>query len=403
MNNDTTCRAVTCDQSVAERPRYYARQLITSDDLTLEQDYFRSKLRLHNRLLHGWGVVCGAEVCSVPKANSGGNTNEREPWIVMVCPGYVLGPYGDEIFIDCKRKVDLRTRGVVGVTGEPCTDVIDPWCSEVYEEREITKLYVAVRYKQIATRPVRVQPVGCGCDDSRCENSRWRDGYEIGILTAWPKCDVDPPAFEDIWKGELAECTPCPEEPWVVLAKAEVDANGGVTINNCACRRLVVSFSSFWLTCTEGAETHESRKVDEYGAIDFEKEEKPRLNKFAELLQNEPRAQAYIIGYAPAPVDAGTRADAAKAYLVSARGVNPERITLLSGTLGVAKTELYIAPPGTPPPTPITMGPTSPNKDRVPAEPPTQKAPEVGPISKGARTRLASRKQTGSKSKSRER
>jgi len=251
MNHDTTCCVVPCDQSVAERPRYYARQLITSDDLTLEQDYFRSKLRLHNRLLHGWGVVCGAQVCPVPKANSGNNTDQKEPWMVMVCPGYVLGPYGDEIYIDCKRPVDLRTRGVVGVTGEPCTDSIDPWCTEVPEERDTTKLFVAVRYKQIATRPVRVQPAGCGCDDNRCESSRWRDGYEIGILTSWPDCGVDPPQFDDIWEGSPSECAPCPQQPWVVLAQVSLDNDGAVNINNCACRRLVGSFMNFWWACTE--------------------------------------------------------------------------------------------------------------------------------------------------------
>ncbi len=156
MNNDTTCGQHQCDQSVVERPRYYPRQLITSDDLTLEQDYFRTRLRLHNRLLHGWGVVCGAEVRSVPKANSNDST-EREPWIVMVCPGYVLGPCGDEIFIDCKRKVDLRTRGTEAANGDPCVEIADPWCSDVPEERDATTFYVAVRYKQIASRPVRVQ------------------------------------------------------------------------------------------------------------------------------------------------------------------------------------------------------------------------------------------------------
>jgi len=53
MKTNTVCRTVPCDQSVTERPRYYARQLITSDDLTLEQEYFRSKLRTHNRMMHG--------------------------------------------------------------------------------------------------------------------------------------------------------------------------------------------------------------------------------------------------------------------------------------------------------------------------------------------------------------
>ena len=45
-----------------ERPHYYAGRLLTAADLQDEQDYFRARLRLHNRLLHGWGVVTGLQV-----------------------------------------------------------------------------------------------------------------------------------------------------------------------------------------------------------------------------------------------------------------------------------------------------------------------------------------------------
>ena len=81
MRAETISHDLLCDSRLAERPRYFPRQLITADDLTLEQEYFRNKLRLHNRLLHGWGVVCGAQVYPVPKANGNG---VMEPWKVMV-------------------------------------------------------------------------------------------------------------------------------------------------------------------------------------------------------------------------------------------------------------------------------------------------------------------------------
>ena len=73
-----------------ERLRYFPRQLLTADDMRAEQEYFREKQRRHNRLLHGWGVVCGLEV--VLDAETG-------PLAVCVCPGYALGPFGDEIYV----------------------------------------------------------------------------------------------------------------------------------------------------------------------------------------------------------------------------------------------------------------------------------------------------------------
>jgi hypothetical protein len=248
MKTNTVCADTVCDRGVAELPRYFPRQLITSDDLTLEQEYFRNKLRMHNRMMHGWGVVCGAQVCMVPRGKGNG---EFEPWKVYVKPGYILGPCGDEIVIDCGRVVDLRTSGVTGVTGEPCVDAVDPWCVEVFEREGPDTLFIAVRYKQEATRPVRVQPAGCGCDDTRCENSRWRDGYEIKVLNYCPHGDEEEPVFDDLFEeSPIPSCPEPPDEPWVGLAKIELDPDGVISrIDNCSCRRMVLSHANFWWHC----------------------------------------------------------------------------------------------------------------------------------------------------------
>jgi hypothetical protein len=266
MKTETHSCVVSCNHLTAERPRYYARQLITADDLTLEHDYLHGKFRLHNRLLHGWGVVCGAQVCPVPRANPTGVSDVEpwEPWLVRVKPGYILGPYGDEIILDCPRTVDLRTQGVTGVTGEPCVETPDPWCSEVFEPREAGDFYIAVRYKDVQTRPVRVQPIGCGCDDTRCEYSRWRDGYEISILNYCPDSHTTPPDPKGPFHGTIPECPPCPQEPWVVLAQVKLETNGKITrIDNCVCRRMVESFGHFWWQCSPQGGTSEQSKLEE--------------------------------------------------------------------------------------------------------------------------------------------
>src|SRR5207302_4499970 len=132
-----------------ERVRYFPRQLVTADDLTQEQEYFRNKLRRHNRLLHGWGVVCGARV------KKGAGDCE-----VVIEPGYLLSPYGDEIVLDRERTVDLCSEGLDGEAVAPCAEVTDPWCSNVRVDRpEGQPLYLAVRYAECSTRPVRV-PAG---------------------------------------------------------------------------------------------------------------------------------------------------------------------------------------------------------------------------------------------------
>jgi hypothetical protein len=258
MSTNTGCcggtTTATCDSTIAELPRYYPRQLITPTDLTLEQNYFRDRMRRHNRLLHGWGVVCGALVCPATTTNSDGTTSFT-PWQVKVQKGYALGPYGDEIIIDCCRTIDLRTSGVTGVTGEPCVDAPDPWCSQVYTTQTVSNVYyIAVQYQQSMVRPVRVQPVGCGCDDSSCEYSRLQDGYQIGILSTCPTCNAcDPnvtvPTTQTLAVGPVPACPDCSCGPWVCLAQVTVASDGSGTIaqiDNSSCRRMVLSLCNFW-------------------------------------------------------------------------------------------------------------------------------------------------------------
>src|SRR4051812_18983973 len=81
---------ICCDEATGlERVRYFPRQLLTADDMRAEQEYLRQRQRRFNRLVIGWGVVCGLEVVFDPK----------KPDEVRVCPGYALGPWGDEIYV----------------------------------------------------------------------------------------------------------------------------------------------------------------------------------------------------------------------------------------------------------------------------------------------------------------
>ena len=248
MRTKTDMNPTLCESALYELPRYFPGQTLGAGDLALEQDYFRNKLRRHNRLLHGWGVVCGARVCPTKGADG-----EPDPWKVVIKPGYILGPYGDEIMLDRAICFDLRTRCEAGVTGETCVERADPWCGDVYVRPERSpNVWVAVRYKESLSRPVRAQPMGCGCDDTACEYSRRRDGYEICTLDHCPESHHNPPDPDELMDtlGHVQDCPSCPDEPWVVLAKVTLDDDGAILeIDNCSCRRIVLSFADFWLHC----------------------------------------------------------------------------------------------------------------------------------------------------------
>lgn len=233
-----------------ERTRFFPRQLVAPDDLTQDQIYFREKFRRHNRLLHGWGVVCGVRV----KAG-------QDLCQIIVEPGYVLGPFGDEIVIEAEVTVDLCREGLDGNAVSPCGDLLDPWCSDVRVDRPTgQKLYVAVRYAECQARPVRVTAGGCGCDETACEYSRVRDSYAIKVLSKLPGTYSDPmpqPSSDNIITCARADnqkgrgCPPCPTEPWVILADVTMTADGQLAIDCFAHRRYVASFADYYFLCRE--------------------------------------------------------------------------------------------------------------------------------------------------------
>jgi hypothetical protein len=255
MNQMKSTTSEVCELGIVERPRYYPRQLITPVEMTLEQTYFRDKLRRHNRLFHGWGVLCGAEVCAVRNSTGDG----WESWKVRVRSGYALAPIGEEIVISKERILDLRVTSAIGGPEDLSSEIIDPWCRPVYQDNLPEWVYVAVRYRETMTRPVRAQPVGCGYSDTSCEYSRICDGYEFGILSNCPDSHQNPPQFPDVaalLSAGTGTCLECPEDEWVVLAAVRLEKTGRIlAIDNCSCRRIVASFAAVWTKCTSAGLT----------------------------------------------------------------------------------------------------------------------------------------------------
>jgi hypothetical protein len=182
--------------STPERIRYFPRQLLTADDMRTEQEYFREKMRRHNLMLHGWGVVCGLQVvAAVGQA-------------VVVRAGYALGPLGDEIHVDRNESVDIT------YCTQPGSEVCVPRDGAAPDPAG--PVYIKIRYVECPSRPMRTLPAGCGCDESACEYSRLRDGYEIRCFRA-PDKEEPIPSYKP--NPEAPECRQLPGSPWLVLAR----------------------------------------------------------------------------------------------------------------------------------------------------------------------------------------
>lgn len=199
-----------------ERVRFFPRQMITADDLNQEQNYHREKHRMHNRLLHGWGVVCGCIV--------GRDLNAATPLGLLIEPGFVITPQGDEILIGSQATFDLGT--CVTQSSDPCV-VTRPCPPLAVRAPTFTTLYLAVSYVECRTRPVRIAPLGCTCDEVDCEYSRICDGYQFSCLTTPPQSPLKVECAELCNPNRPFECPRAPTTDSVVLATITLSAPAG--------------------------------------------------------------------------------------------------------------------------------------------------------------------------------
>ncbi len=183
-----------------KRPLYQPEHYLAYSDLCAEQQYLRQRLRRHNRYLHGWGVICGLWVAPA--------RDPDRPWEVLVCPGYALGPYGDEILVFRRETVDIR-------------DWI--WLRPVILRRPAAVAYVAIRYAELAVRPIPARSAACGCDDPVYVPSRIRDAFKVEILWAPPQPELSD-SF-DPCSDKTPSCPKCPASPYVVLASVLLPAS----------------------------------------------------------------------------------------------------------------------------------------------------------------------------------
>jgi len=163
--NDST-KGKQCEYNTFKRTRYFHGMLLSDQDFIAEQQYHLAKRRLLNKMLHGWGIVCGLEV----------EGKEGEEWIT-VKPGLALDCHGNEIMVCEPSKLNLASLLCASPTA------VDP-CEE--KSTESNTYYVAICYKERATDQVPVYTPGGGCEDKACEYARVQEGFCLKLLTSLP-------------------------------------------------------------------------------------------------------------------------------------------------------------------------------------------------------------------------
>jgi hypothetical protein len=138
-----------------DRTRYFSGQLLTEADLNNDQSYWLAKNRLHNRFLHGWGVVCGMQVvCGC------------DGW-VTVKTGYAIDPCGNDIIVCADQPFNVAKAIQACCTPakpsdcSPLRAAPPPNCQDAQQ-----KWCITIQYEEQPSRPVtplRQATSGCGC------------------------------------------------------------------------------------------------------------------------------------------------------------------------------------------------------------------------------------------------
>ncbi|MCP5103256.1 MAG: hypothetical protein GY950_07755 [bacterium] len=245
-----------------KRARYFHGMLLSERDFKEEQVYHNEKRKLLNRMLHGWGVVCGLKL--IPADPPGTR--------IVIQPGLALDCSGNEIYLDKSYQLELEAfiRDCVLSDAPGSAQTQEQKCSEngnsVNGEK---KWFVVIRYAEIPTDPVPVYATGGGCEEKQCDYSRTREGFCIDLVRE-VDCDNghdSPGQYQtqsqqqvqtqrqgggstgenggtgNDCEGRQHRCPGnCCDDAWVVLGSITFNGKSNITgdmIDGCECRRFV--------------------------------------------------------------------------------------------------------------------------------------------------------------------
>jgi len=126
------------ERQLPKRPRFFDGKFLTAADFSLEQQYHIEKHKLHNRALHGFGIVSGLKVIV-----DGG--------AVTVAPGMAIDCEGNELVVSEEQTLAVSRPGDLRIT------------------------YLALRYVEKCVDPV---PVASG----DVQHSHIEESFELAFV-----------------------------------------------------------------------------------------------------------------------------------------------------------------------------------------------------------------------------
>jgi hypothetical protein len=175
-NHPEAAHDAGCGLPLSERNRYFDGKFMSARDFRADPDYLLDRHRLHQRLLHGWGVVCGLRVRPHPR-------KECRPRWVVVTSGIAIDCCGRELVLakDTPFELPLPASG-------------DRWPEP---------LFVCLAYGEEAAEHQPVLYHEGHCDPSRKEANRVKETATIVVRRG---DDFEPDCWVQPGGGKGAKC-----------------------------------------------------------------------------------------------------------------------------------------------------------------------------------------------------
>jgi hypothetical protein len=260
MHEHTRCQCDVCKVSHFERNNYFHGKLLSARDLADEQRYFNEKRWLINRMVLGWGVVCGLDV-------------SIEGGCLVVKPGLALDCCGHELLVCAQQTLQVnKFAEALGISSGGAPEYLKPatpagyteppkpskptgyeppttppeypkppeyTSPPGYTEPEPIRWALCLEYRECQTEPVKLPP-SCEQKERGREHNRIRDDYKLSIRPWKDACPEDHSEdrcpYEGLGRGTALhkalvsrslECGTCEECECVLLAVGMLETRTG--------------------------------------------------------------------------------------------------------------------------------------------------------------------------------
>ena len=184
-----TCCAPIC----FERPNYFCGQLLTDDDLSVEQRYVREKHKLYHRTLHGHGVVCGLRLtCDTDCCGR-----------IKVGEGYAIDNCGNDLVVcqctpyDVIAALEAKNYLITEPPHDPCRGKEPPRC-------KIKQcFYITICYNEVQADFTTPFKTTCATGTAAaCEPTRIKETVRFDVLDELPRI----PTYLDELEERISCC-----------------------------------------------------------------------------------------------------------------------------------------------------------------------------------------------------